>query len=295
MKMVPYSVTRSIGRSMLKTKKNSPHIFFVGGVIGAIGSTVLACRATLRLPEALDQAKEQVDTTKKLATIEAGEKQLPEAEYHGYVIYAYAKAGAKVARLYAPSAALGIASIAALTGSHVQLTRRNSALSATLALVSQAYDDYRLRVREEIGEERELELYRGLSEVELKGDGKSTSKELAKVADPNKYSPYARIFDETSIHWENCAELNRLFVQCQQNWFNHRLHAYGHVFLNEVYDHLGFERTQPGQVVGWIRDGDGDGYIDFGLFEADNSRFVNGIEKCIVLDFNVDGVIYDKI
>jgi hypothetical protein len=89
--------------------------------------------------------------------------------------------------------------------------------------------------------------------------------------------------------------MNRLFVTCQQNYLNHVLQVRGHVFLNEAYDALGLERSTAGAVVGWVMGDNGDNYIDFGIFEAQNARFVNGSERSILLDFNVDGVIYDKI
>jgi hypothetical protein len=70
------------------------------------------------------------------------------------------------------------------------------------------------------------------------------------------------------------------------------------VFLNEIHDMLGLERTKAGAVVGWVMGGDGDERIDFGVFKANEymgQEFVNGNERSILLDFNVDGVIYDKI
>jgi hypothetical protein len=63
---------------------------------------------------------------------------------------------------------------------------------------------------------------------------------------------------------------------------------------------LGIDRSKAGSVVGWVitKEGTGDNFIDFGVFDGDNPRardFVNGREGSILLDFNVDGVIYDKI
>lgn len=292
MNVVPLAVTRSIGRAMLKTKKNSPHIFFAGGVVGVIGSGVLACRATLKLEKTLDEIKTDNMVAKEMKA-GIGVQQYTEQEYFRFLGHTYTKAIIKFGRLYGPSVALGAASVVALTGSHVQLTRRNSALSATLALVSQAYDDYRVRVRTEVGEERELELFRDARTVVEEGEGKK--KEAFTVVDPNRFSVYSKCFDETNVHWEKDPETNRIFLQMQQNYANHLLNARGHLFLNEVYDVLGFERTQAGQVVGWVRGGDGDNFVDFGLFEADNTRFINGLERSIFLDFNVDGVVYDKI
>lgn len=282
---VKQGITRNIGRKILVTKKNSPHIFFVGGVAGVVTSAVLACRATLRLEENLDQIKSDLDILKR----HDFENDLGDANHTGFIVV---KSVTVLGKLYGPSIAVGVVSVAALTGSHIQLTRRNAALTATLALVTKAYDEYRLRVQEEIGVDRELDIYRSVKDHEVTEGGK---KKLVKVHDPNGRSPYSRIFDETSQRYEKDAELNRLFLTCQQEYANHRLRARGHIFLNEVYDDLGFERTAAGSVVGWIINGDGDGFVDFGMFDAYNSEFINGRERACILDFNVDGVIYDKI
>jgi hypothetical protein len=298
MKLVPASAVGKISRKLLIAKKNSPHIFFAAGVAGTIASTVLACRATLKLSATLDEIQKDIDIIKPkrethpLLTPEVvtGEDVVVE---HTKTIYVYSRASFRIAKLYGPSVLIGVASIGLLAGAHVQLTRRNSALIAAYAAVQKAYDDYRERVREELGAEKELDIYHAAkTEIVKDADGKDIS---VKVVDPNKYSPYAKFFDEYSDNWKRDAELNRMFIQCQQNYLNNRLLAYGHVFLNEAYDALGVPRSSAGAVVGWLKDGDGDGYIDFGIFEAFNSRFVNGTEQSILLDFNVDGVIYDKI
>lgn len=286
MKFVPQRISRSIGRKVLVTKKNSPHIFFAAGVVGVVTTTVLACRATLKLEKMIDEIKLDVDSVSDM------KPNSTESNHDKDVMYVYGKGALKLGRLYAPSLVVGTVSIAALTGSHVQLTRRNAALTITLAAVSKAYEEYRLRVQEEIGEKKELELHRALSDEEVDVDGK---KKNIKVTNPYGLSPYARFFDEYSTEWKKNAEHNRIFIQCQQNYANHKLKARGHVFLNEVYDSLGLERSQAGAVVGWVMDGEGDNYIDFGLFEANNRRFVNQLEWSLILDFNVDGVVYDKI
>lgn len=294
MKFVPNTVSRSIGRKVLQTKKNSPHIFFAAGLVGVVGSTVLACRATLKLDKTLDEIKNDVINVKELGRDAREDRNRTyEREYARDLGYVYGKSFYKLVKLYSPSIAVGGLSIAALTGSHVQLVRRNNALTLTLAGVMKAYDEYRLRVADELGEERELELYRAIRDEKVEDE--NGKKKTVKVTDPDGWSPYAKIFDEGSIHWQKNSEMNRMYIECQQRYANHLLHARGHVLLNDVYDTLGFDRTSAGAVVGWVREGDGDGYIDFGLFEATSARFINGIEKCIILDFNVDGVVYDKI
>jgi hypothetical protein len=292
MKLVPRAVTLSVGRNLLKFKKDSPHIFFVAGVTGTVVSTVLACRATLKLSETLDDIQNDVNSVKELShsdtMVNSSES---EVENKKDAVYVYAKGGLQIAKLYAPAVIVGAASITMLTGSHIQMSRRNASLMAAYAVLQKAYDEYRDRVRESLGEERELDLYRGIR-TEIDDNG---VKSLVQLKDPSKLSPYSKIFDEYSRHWEKDPELNRLFVTCQQNYLNHLLQARGHVFLNEVYDALGIDRTKAGAVVGWVMGQDGDNFIDFGLYDAENSRFINGWERSIVLDFNVDGVIYDKI
>ena len=62
---------------------------------------------------------------------------------------------------------------------------------------------------------------------------------------------------------------------------------------------LGIPRTRAGQIVGWIYDKKnpiGDNYVDFGIYDTNkeaNRNFVNGYERTILLDFNVEGNILE--
>lgn len=286
---IPTGISKSAFRAALLVRKHSPTILFASGIAGTITSTVLACKATLTLSDELPEMKKSLEEVKN---------NYPEDSDHRgrHMAVAYSKNVARVAQLYGPSIVIGSLSISALTGSHVVLNRRNAGLTAGYAAVQKAYDEYRERVKEEVGDERERDLYHAARTEKVvlpeSEDGKKTA---IKVADPNSWSAYARFFDEASIYWEKNAELNRLYVQCQQNYANNLLHSRGHVFLNEVYDALGLERSTAGQVVGWVLNDEGDNYVDFGIFEAANSAFVNGYERSVLLDFNVDGPIFDKI
>lgn len=284
-------ISRMLSRQALVLKKNSPHILFGAGVIGIATSTVLACRSTLKITEVLDEIQhdvEQVNGMGKALAHKEGSSYSVE-EYRKDQVYVYAKGTGKLLRLYGPAILVGGVSIIAITGSHIQLTKRNNALMVAYAAVQKAYDEYRNRVRERYGEEEELDIYHA-TEKQVLDDGSEI-----RVSDGSKASPYARFFDQVSPHWEKNAEINRFYISCQQKYLNDCLRARGHVFLNEAYDRLGFERTPAGAVVGWVYDGDGDGYIDFGIYRTTNAEYINGWEPVILLDFNVDGVIYDKI
>lgn len=294
MSFIPVSVTRKFARTVLQTKKHSPHIFFAVGVAGVVTTTVLACRATLKLEKNVDEIRTDFHSIKQMRDDSKKELiQYSEHDYYRDMLYLYGKTTKRFAILYGPSVTVGVLSITALTGSHVQLTRRNAALTTTLAAVTKAYDEYRLRVREEIGEERELELHRGIRTEEVDVDG---AKELMKVTDPGGWSPFAREFNEDNPLFRNSQELNRLFIHTAQNYANHMLHTRGHYFLNDAYDSLGMDRSVEGSIVGWLDDGNGAGYVDFGLFDAVNSPTpLFDIRRSFILDFNVDGVIYKEI
>lgn len=288
---VPALVAKNAARSLVIAKRESPHIFFGLGIVGTVVSTVLACKATLKLEEVVDGTKMDLDKVKALRV--SGELST-EREYNEALGRVYAKSMQRLVKLYGPSVVLGAVSIGSLTGAHVQMSRRNAAVTAAFAAISKSFDQYRAEVAAEIGEDRERELHAGITTEKVKGeDGKT---KLAKVADPSQTHLYRRFFDDSNINWQKDSESNRTFLTVQQTYLNHRLHAYGHVFLNEVYDALGLERSKAGAMVGWVIDGpNSDNFIDFGLFEVDNIRAINNMERTFLLDFNVDGPIVDLI
>lgn len=270
-------LARVMGRTGFHIHKQRPNILFGVGIVGSVASTVLACRATLKLSETMAEIESDFDVARNFGSDRE-------------VTYTYLRSGVKLGRLYGPSVAVGVVSISCLSGAHVDLTRRNASLVAAYTTLQSAFDNYRDRVRDGVGSDRELDLYNGL--VESKTDEGDVVKELK---DPNGLSPYARFFDEVSPNWEKNAENNRLFLMCQQNYANELLRARGHLFLNEVYDMLGIERSSAGQVVGWIINGEGDDYVDFGMYATNNNGFINGWEPRVLLDFNVDGLVFNKI
>lgn len=286
MKLIPNAVTAKVARQVLVAQKHSPQILFVAGIAGAITSTIVACKATLKLEGVIDDIEYDVRDVKK-------HRDEFSTDYYKDLTYIYAKGAYRVGKLYAPAVVLGTVSIGALTGSHVTLTRRNAGLTAAYAATQKAFDEYRERVQEELGEKKEADIHHAVKVLDVVDENGKKIK--VPHADPNKWSMYARFFDEASVNWQKNAELNRIFVQAQQNYANHLLHARGHVFLNEVYDMLGIPRCKAGQVVGWVVGEGGDNFIDFGMYEAANADFVNGAERNIILDFNVDGSVLDKI
>ena len=293
MKFVPEAVSQAVARNALLAQKASPGVLFGVGIVGTVASTVLACRATLKVDKVLEESRDKLETVKTLEHDDYSEKDRRKDTF-----LVYFQTGVKVGRLYGPAIIVGGLSIAALTSSHTILTRRNAALTAAYAALDKGFKEYRARVVAKYGEEEDRHLRYGTREVTVE-DPKTKKKTTTIKVAPGDPSIYARFFDESSSSWSKESEYNFIFLKAQQNYANDLLHARGHIFLNEVYDMLGLERSKAGAVVGWLltKNGSTDNFVNFGIFDdSDRARdFVNGFEGSILLDFNVDGVIFDKL
>jgi hypothetical protein len=305
---LPANATRKLHKVALKMKKNSPEILVVSGIVGVVTSTVMACKATTKIDEVLTESRAHVNATKKYVEETGFSEKYTETDYKKDLTIMYTQRGVALAKLYAPAVILGTASITAILAGHNIICKRNAALAAAYATVDRSFKEYRGRVVERFGEELDKELKYNIrtKEIEeIKVNEKTGKEEIVKttekVADPNTYSDYARIFDDGCIGWTKDPEYNLMFLKDQQRYADDMLKTKGCLFLNEVYDMLGFQRTSAGAQVGWIYDEKnptGDNFVDFGIYDLLNEKtrdFVNGYERSILLDFNVDGVIYDKI
>lgn len=301
------NLTRHFAKTGLKIKKYSPEILIVAGVVGTVTSAVMACKATTKLSAVLDESKETVDEIHSYVEKNGHSEKYTADDEKKDLAIVYTQTAFKVAKLYAPSVVLGALSLTAILASNNILRKRNVALAAAYAAVDKSFKEYRGRVVERFGKEIDKELRynikaKEIEEVEKKEDGtEEVTKKTVNVVDPNTYSDYARFFDSGCTGWDKDPEFNLMFLRRQQAYANNRLKAKGYLFLNEVYDMLGIPRTKAGQIVGWIYDEKnpiGDNFVDFGIYDMNiekNRDFVNGYERTILLDFNVDGNILDLI
>lgn len=282
--------------AMLKLNYYKPEILLGVGIVGLVTSTVMAVKATPKAELILEESKERVE--------EIVDSEVKSFTKKRQLTSAHLSTASKVVRTYLPSVMVGTLSIGCILGSHRILKQRNVALASAYTLLEEGFNKYRERVVDRYGEEVDLEMRHGFktkrietSVTDDKGKVKNVNSD-EQVMDPNDVSIYARFFDETSSQWVPTHEYNLLYLKSQQNYYNDLLKTRGHVFLNEVYEALGIPHSQAGAIVGWKLDKNGDNFIDFGIFDIhrEGSReFVNGYERAILLDFNVDGVIYNKI
>jgi hypothetical protein len=294
-------VTSKAGRQLLKTQKASPTILFGAGVIGVVATAVMASRATLKLEDVLH--KNEHDQMRANDLLAKDSPRYTAKDYTKDVATLKTRLVLDVAKLYAPAIVLGIGSICALTGSHVILSRRNAGLAAAYTALDKSFKDYRKRVTEFVGseKERELRMESETREIDFTTADGVEGKALVNTV-KGDLSEYAKFFSkETSNSWSPQADYNLVFLRAQQQYMNDKLRASGHVFLNEVYDALGLERTPAGAVTGWVLNNKkgGDNFVDFGIFTDENRdafhEFMTSREGAIWLDFNVDGVVYDLI
>lgn len=302
---LPTSVTRAFGKASLQLKKHSPEILVVAGVIGGIASAVMACKATTKVSEVVEKTKDSIDTIHECANNPELAEEYTKEDAQKDLVIVYTQTGVEFAKLYGPAVLLGAASITSILVGHNIMRKRNLALAAGYTAVDTAFKQYRGRVIERLGKEMDRELKydikaKEIEEVTVNEDGSETvEKKIVEVADPAAaFSAYTYCFDETSSCWVRDAEANKFFLARQQDYANEKLKSRGHMFLNEVLDMVGIPRCRAGQHVGWLLNGDGDGYIDFGILNIHspaNRNFVNGLEKSIWLDFNVDGDIISNL
>lgn len=296
--------TRAIGRSQLLLKKHSPAILVGAGLICTVGAVVIASHASLKVEDILDEHVDKVATIERVHNGKDGidPSEYSDDDYKKDLRTVKIQTGINLVKNYIPAATLEVVGIACILCGFGILQKRSVAYLAMYKASEQAFSKYRARVAEEYGEDKEKDIYNGIErkvETVKNEKDKKVKQEVTSVVPGGSLSPYARFFDEANPNWSKDAGQNMFFLTAVQNQMNDLLKSRGHVFLNEVYDALGFERTTAGQLVGWVYNQNvGDDYIDFDIFRFDQAEkrdFVNAEERSVLLDFNVAGEVYDLI
>ena len=287
--LIPASVTRAAAKSALKMNHHSPTILFAAGVVGMIGTAVLASRATLKVEEKVARVEKDMVALEEIANISEQEKEQMKKSITLHFV-------GDMAKLYAPAVITGVASVACLTKSHTILLKRNAALTAAYVVLEKAFNEYRARVKGELGDEADQHFMHGTKELQFL-DPETGKVETVKTA--AQASGYSEWFDAENVNFQHIQQYNLNFLSGHQRALNNRLKTRGFVFLNEAREALGFPATREGQVVGWWWDGDGDNFIDFGVFDGPNTLNVldrrRGGDGSLLIDFNVDGNIANRL
>jgi hypothetical protein len=299
---------RQGNRALFFAKKYSPEILTGTGIVAGVVAGFMGAKATLKL-EALVADLEMALEQHRQLRFHTTEEQYTRMAYIRDITGDYAIATAKIAKNYAPTITMASAATVCILGAHGIMKRRTVTVIAAYEALERVYNGYRERVIEEFGEEKDRDYRLGIRDGKthiLTNDETGVKHKVTEATiDPTVPSQYARFFDEQSADFNKRTEDNLTFLNAQQRFANYRLNRDGFLFLNDVYDMLGLPKTAAGQVVGWLsdkhdefNDQPADHFVDFGIYDPRDTKsrqFVNGNEKYILLDFNPDGLIWDRI
>ena len=298
------SITTAFHTGIARISKHAPTILSVTASAGVIATGVLAWNAGTHFEDCemrdWDRRKECQRNADRIA-----DEDVPKIERKNRILFIL-----DVARTVAPAAIVGASTIAMIYFSNSISKKRLAAVGAAYTALQTAFDGYKKTMVDALGKETVEKIVApklpniGKSAEEiLSSDNKSDAADVADavIASMKDLSPYARIISEESSNcWDDNEDYTSENIQAIQLWANRRLERKGHLFLNEVFDQLGLSRTREGAVVGWIKNSEnGDGYVSFGDFDASVYRVPSDdysrVDSNFILDFNVDGMIWDKI
>ena len=306
-------IKKMINKVKFNIVKHSPEILMGIGIAGVVTSTVLACRSTLKVKDILEDKETNINNVKEV--LAEGREDYTEEDARKDKTIIMTTTAIRMMKLYIPSVIIGAGSIACLLESHNVMRNRNAGLAAALAATTESFKQYRERVTAKYGDEVDKEMRYGIKKEKKEKDGKKTKEDIVVGCDEKELSGYARYFNESNINWTDDPQFNMMFLRQNQNWANDKLISQGYLYLNDVYDALGFPKTKAGQVVGWVYDPKnnerGDNYVDFGIYDLnvrgyrdemandtiaeERQDFINGYRNSILLDFNVDGNIWETM
>lgn len=305
------AVRRALGVAGLTLSKHAPAIFTGAGVIGFIGTAVLSSRATLKANDVMDPHIESLCHIADAESLgEAGRAEYTAEDANRDKITVYCRLGVDLAKLYAPAIGLGVLSTVLVTGGYRIQAKRLAGVTAAYGVVSKAYENYQKQVEDALGEDGKKQLEQkalGVAQKQIdayKAENGSetpiTDAHVDSLLAAYNVSQYGLVWDENCKNWEAHQDLALMILHAQQRYMNDVLRSKGYLLLNDVYKAVGAPETSAGAVVGWVyKGGDGDGYVSFGDFESRqydeyHPRWGRNITR-FVLDFNVDGVIWDMI
>lgn len=314
------AVTRTASKYGYRLKKASPTIMIISAAVCGVTATVMACKATIKAQDIIEEHKADVATIHKAKEqIENGQIILNKDETYTEenvkkdITAVYIQTGVKLAKAYAPAVSLGAIALGCMFGSHTIMSKRNATLTAAYIALDKTFNEYKSRVTERFGDRIQHELEHNIKAVEVESTAKKDDgteeviKEYKDIASKHE-SPYSLLFDESVDTWQPDADLNRNYLLMVESAANKRLKTQGHLFLNEVLSMIGTYggvtmRRPEGQLVGWLYDPNDptkQNCVDFhvtnyALGKEQLNNFIDGWERSVMIVFNCDGVIIDKI
>jgi hypothetical protein len=303
--------------------KKKPELCLAFSIAATLTGVFLACRATVKAMPVMEARKKTIEGIEKC--LEDGVTRTPDGDIVEYTVEnakkdkltINAKTAVEVGKLFVlPAACIGSGIVAEVCGFR-ELSERAAEIAAAWAVLKNKFDGYRGYIRAEYGEEADRRAFNGVTEKTVEvgtGEFDESGKEITttktvKIAADDDYTAtfsYYNSDGSRNYAWSNDMDYNLTTLKREQQYLTDLLKARNGkpVTLNEARERLGMQKTQTGQVVGWVYDPKnpnhkGDNQIIFyGLDEAIDA-YKHGCydedpgESGIVIEFNVDGnVLY---
>ena len=160
-KEIVNSITRRFHKIGFGFKKHLPEIMVVSGVIGLVGSAIMACKATTKVSEIIEDTKEQVDTIHEISENPESHnlsEEYTEEDAKKDLVIVYTQTAVKLIKLYGPAVIIGGASIAAIRSGHGILRKRHAALRPAYDAINRSFKEYRGRLVERFREDLDKEM-----------------------------------------------------------------------------------------------------------------------------------------
>lgn len=307
------TISQKMNMAGLQIQKHSPEILFVCGVLSFAGTIAATYMAASHAEEILEKHKERLAEAEKAKQVTEEEPEQYEYDEDLYLEdrrNAHLKMAVDFGKTFAPVAGLSALSLCCFFSAVRILNNRYTGAVAAFNAVTGAFATYRKRVIDEHGEIWDRHYMYGteleavdVTDVDENGK-KHKHKEVVEHGAPNKelamsMDATCRFLDSSNKEvWDPNPSICMMNLRTAQNFLTDRLNDKGHLFLNEVYEYLGFPQTPEGALLGWISK-DRNAYVDLGFGNADRDQFIrdfiNGYNDSLMLKFNYDGIIWDRI
>lgn len=285
--------------------KNRSNIEFAAAILLEIGGTAVIMSKADRAAEISDQMQYMLDC---INTNDKNNNWDSPAERRSEVANVAKFAATEYTKCYGIGVGMLIAGI--IFNCLSKATDRNEIanLSMAFAGLSATFAQYRQRVIEDQGEEKDQEYLLGpqLTTVDVLSDGTviQTTEPVKDVWGKINLPPHCIMFDETNPNHEKDAIINRDFLENHLRWLDERLEAEEFLWENDIRRDIGAPLIKSGWTSGifaWkIDPATGDkvrNHLSFGL-EAKNpaaQRFRDGIEPNIILQLNMEDNIMNNL
>lgn len=246
--MTKSDLSKFVQGTRASISKHSPEILTTIGIAGMITTTVLAVRATPKALQNIEDVK-KAENKEKLAPAE-----VVKATW----------------RVYLPAVITGVTSTICLVGASSIHTRRNAAIATAYKISETAFNEYKHKVIETIGEKKETEVRDAIAKdkVEAYSPG-NTEVIMTNMGD-------SLCLDAAFGRWFTSSYDKILRVQ---NDLNRQLNSHMKVSLNEFYAALGLSSVDSGDDVGWN--------IDYPLDLHLSATLTEDGKTCIVVSHRI--------